>query len=253
MYLHQTHRSVLPLVPCWSGPGMNRRRWNIKLGPHHFWDACPSPCVCCFRLSQSKKASEKINKMLLILFPFHVWAHWGHLICNTILFVEFNESPWLWQQHVCWSFSDKGALLCPWIRQWEERTYTNILKDLDHLCWLFTKPKASVLTVVILQKCAQNRWFRPVYRMIYRVIQNPLKWFSRLISEIYGLKLNRGIVQFLNEAHSNKSAFVMRMKQFRRVADWTWATLSSCKVSDNLLSTSYMMTVTEKSLWLKAG
>ena len=83
------------------------------------------------------------------------------------------------------------------------------------------------------------------------------KWFSRLISEIYGLKLNRGIVQFLNGAHSNiwlcESAFVMRMKQFRRVADWTWATLSSCKVSDNLLSTSCMMTVTEKRLWLKAG
>ena len=107
--------------------------------------------------------------MLLILFPFHIWARWGHLICKTILFVEFNECPWLRQQHVCGSFSDKGALLCPWIRQWEERTYTNILKDLDQSCWLFTKPKASVLTVVILQKCAQNRWFRPVYRMIYRV------------------------------------------------------------------------------------
>lgn len=73
-----------------------------------------------------------------------------------------------------------------------------------------------------ITKCAQNRWFRPVYRMIYRVIQNPLKWFSRLISEIYGLKLNRGIVQFLNGAHSNiwlcESAFVMRMKQFRRAS-----------------------------------
>ena len=109
--------------PCWSGPGMNQSRWNIEIGPHRFWDVCPGLCVCCFKLSQSKKASEKINKMLLILFPFHVWAHWGHLICKTILFVEFNGWPWFWQQHVCWSFSDKGALFCPRVRrQWEDRT-----------------------------------------------------------------------------------------------------------------------------------
>ena len=94
MCLHQTHKSV-PLAPCWSGPGMNQSRWNIELGPHRFWDVCPGLCVCCFKLSQSKKASEKINKMLLILLPFHVWAHWGHLICKTVLFVEFNGCPWL--------------------------------------------------------------------------------------------------------------------------------------------------------------
>ena len=176
--LQQGHRATLHLLSSrqdglWEKP----YKWkdnSSKRYHHHFWDASLSPWVCCFRLSQSKKASEKINKMLLILLPFHVWACWGRLICKTVLFVEFNACPWSRQQRVRWSLSDKGALLCPWMRQWEERTYTNILKDLDQLCWLFTKPKASVLTVVILQKCAQNRWFRPVYRMIYRVIQNPL-------------------------------------------------------------------------------